>query len=136
MALVAPVSVALDSIDTADVPFCRNVNVPTLLRHRLGRMRHIDWGNSLISTPKFAGVREGPTKPDAIPWANVLWPGGKYITNLPREFVLGKETPEEAILKPWQPHGMFNADPVVAQTPVDGIINKTARVMDREAGLP
>jgi hypothetical protein len=81
-------------------------------------------------------VKEHSDK-ETVPWAHVpyvLWRKGYYISGLPREFVLGKSTPEEVITKLWQPQDVFRTNPGITQAITDGLSNGRIRLIKREDG--
>lgn len=83
-----------------------------------------------------AGVKEHSNK-DVVPWADVpyvLWRNGLYISGLPRNFVLGKNTPEEVITKQWQPQEVFRTKNPIPQRIIDDLSNGKIRVKKREDG--
>jgi hypothetical protein len=85
-----------------------------------------------------AGVKEHSDK-DVVPWAHVpyvLWREGYYVSGLPREFVLGKNTPEEVITKLWQPQDLFRTNSPTTQAIIDGLSNGKIRLRKREDGEP
>ncbi|KAG8831577.1 hypothetical protein FRC17_002930 [Serendipita sp. 399] len=90
-----PTVIADSSSDEDEVPFRYAKEVPLKLRLLF----------------RDAKVEEDPEEPGFIPWDAIpatLWNRGYYIAGLPKEFVLGRYTPEEIVKRAWKPQAIFS----------------------------